>query len=73
MNLNFDINIGGLLELLDSSVLYAEEMILELGFGNTSYIKKLIYIKCIMMHDENMTRWCYAVYRQDKHEILAHH
>ena len=39
MNLNFDINIGGQLELLDSSVLYAEEMILELGFGNTSYIK----------------------------------
>ena len=45
MNLNFDIHIGGLLELLDSSVLYAEEMILELGFGNTSYIKKIyIYI-----------------------------
>ena len=60
MNLNFDINIGGLLELLDSLVLYAEEMILELGFGKTSYIKKkciymYIYIKCIMMHDENMT------------------
>ena len=76
MNLNFDINIGGLLELLDSSVLYAEEMILELGFGNTSYIKKkCIYIKCIMMHDENMTPlwWCYAVHRQNKHEILAHH
>ena len=35
MNLNFDINIGGQLELLDSSVLYAEEI----GFGNTSYIK----------------------------------
>ena len=35
MNLNFDISIGGRLELLDSSVLYAEEMILELGFGNT--------------------------------------
>ena len=42
MNLNFDINIGGRLELLDSSVLYAEEIIPELGFGNTSYIK--IYI-----------------------------
>ena len=56
MNLNFDINIGGRLELLDSSFLYAEEMILELGFGNTSYIKNIyIYIKCIMMHDENMT------------------
>ena len=66
MNLNFDINIGGRLELLDSSILYAEEMILELGFGNTIYI---------MIHDENMTWlwWCYAVYRQDKHDILAHH
>ena len=42
MNLNFDINIDGRLELLDTSVLYAEEIILELGFGNTSYIK--IYI-----------------------------
>ena len=50
MNLNFDINIGGRLELLDSSVLYAEEMILELGFGNTSYIKIYIYIY-IMYHD----------------------
>ena len=39
MNLNFDINISGRLELLDSSVLYAEEMNLELGFGNTSYTK----------------------------------
>ena len=29
MNLNFDINSGGRLELLDSAVLYAEEMILE--------------------------------------------
>ena len=57
MNLNFDINIGGRLELLDSTVLYAEEMILELGFGNSSYIKNIyIYMKCIMMHDENMTR-----------------
>ena len=34
MNLNFDISIGGRWELLNSSVLYAEEMILELGFGN---------------------------------------
>ena len=42
MNLNFDISIDGRLELLDSSVLYAEEIILELGFGNTSYVK--IYI-----------------------------
>ena len=41
MNLNLDVNIGGQLELLDSSVLYAEEMILELGFG-TPVI--LIYI-----------------------------
>ena len=49
MNLNFDINIGSLLELLDSSVLYAEEMILELGFGNTSYIKKTYIYK--MYHD----------------------
>ena len=49
MNLNFDINIGGLLELLDSSVLYAEEMILELGFGNTSYIKYIYIYK--MYHD----------------------
>ena len=30
MNLNFDINIGGRLEFLDSSVLYVDEMILEL-------------------------------------------
>ena len=30
MNLNFDINIGGRLECLDSSVIYAEEMILNL-------------------------------------------
>ena len=44
MNLNFDINICGRLELLDSSVLYAEEIILELGFGNTSYIKICIDI-----------------------------
>ena len=44
MNLNFDINVGGRLELLDSSVLYAEEIILELGFGNNSYIKVYIDI-----------------------------
>ena len=44
MNLNFDINIGGRLELLDSSILYAEEMIRELGFGNTSYTNIYIYI-----------------------------
>ena len=48
MNLYFDINIGGWLELLDSSVLYAEEMVLELGFGNTSYTR--IYINK-MYHD----------------------
>ena len=42
MNLNFDINIDGRLKLLDSLVLYAEEIILELGFGSTSYVK--IYI-----------------------------
>ena len=45
MNLNFDINVSGRLELLDSSVLYAEEIILELGFGNTIYIKIYIDIK----------------------------
>ena len=48
MNLKFDINICGRLELLDSSVLYAEEIILELGFGNTKYIKIYIYI---LYHD----------------------
>ena len=45
MNLNFDMNIGGRLELLDCSVLYAEEMILELGFGNTNHIKIYIYVR----------------------------
>ena len=58
MNLNFDINIGGRLELLDSSVVYAEEMILELGFGNTSYTNiiyiyhhnQVIFSSCIMIH-----------------------
>ena len=48
MNLNFEINIGGRLELLDSSVLYAEEMILELGFGNTNYTNIYVYK---MYHD----------------------
>ena len=43
MNLNFEINIGGRLELLDSSVLYAEKMILELGFGDTSYTNIYVY------------------------------
>ena len=43
MNLNFDISIGGRLELLNSSVLYAEEMILELGFGNTGYTNIWFY------------------------------
>ena len=43
MNLNFDISIGGQLELLDSSVLYAEEKILELGFGNTGYTNTNIW------------------------------
>ena len=50
MNLNFDINIGGRLELLDSSALYAEEMVLELGFGNTTYIRIYMYINK-MYHD----------------------
>ena len=48
MNLNFDINIGGRLELLDSSFLYVEEMILEFGFGNTSYTNIYVYK---MYHD----------------------
>ena len=50
MNLNFDINVGGRLELLDSSVLYAEEIILELGFGNTS-----IELPVATRHHRDMT------------------